>query len=173
MTPVPLPVPAARRRFPLVALLGTLLVSVPFFVLGGWLLDRPALTELHCAAGGTECTLVRSGWVTRGPEVRLKTAALASARVDRLRGSRGIEYRPLVESGGEKQYLTFRWAKTPDAAEGLVDRLHAQARDPRGELTFRDDGRRATAGVGGSFTVAGLGALGVSCFFVMRHRRRT
>ncbi|MCI0573691.1 MAG: hypothetical protein L0Y66_23395 [Myxococcaceae bacterium] len=179
MRPQPLPTPspeldASRRRSARMAAVAMLLMAAPFFFLGIWMLDRPALTELVCAPGGAHCTLARAGWLTRTEAADFEPAALTTARVDRRdrRRGPGNSFRPVVEVGGRKEPLTFRWEDTPDAAEALVTRLHAHARAPREPLVFRDEARRGTLGPASTFLVAGCGVLFLAGFLARRGWRR-
>jgi hypothetical protein len=169
---VPATVDATRKRSVTLATVSLAVMAVPFLVLGVWILDRPALTELTCPAGGGPCSLVRAGWMTGSEVARFAPAELLTARVDRNRTSKGANtYRPAFDVGSHKQPLFFKWDNTPVASEALVAQLHAHARSPAQPLVFRDDARRATAGAGGAFTLAGVGVLVLAGWIAWRGRR--
>jgi hypothetical protein len=174
--------PGARPSL-LMPVVGTLLASVPFLVLGLFFLDRPAHITLSCEGGAAgSCSLVRSGLFSPGAPLTFPASVLSTATVDRLRSTRDLEkseYRPYVVVNGRREFLTYRWTKTPEAADALVARLKAFAAAPapaaageRAVLGHEDDARRGAARVGGTFTAAGVAAAVVSVLFIRRNRRR-
>jgi hypothetical protein len=173
MSPAPPRVVPPAARSTRLGIVTLLLLSLPFWLLGVWLLDGRARITLDCPPTQA-CTLTRGGWLTREVAVRFGPGDVQALRVERLRSSRGsarLAYRPVLELARGRFPLTYRWSDSPEGSEAVVARVEAWRAAPQQGLVLVHDERRGAALSGGVFVAFGTGLLGAALWVAARARR--
>lgn len=162
-----------RSRSTAIAAVACVLLSLPFLVLGPYLLNAKARIELRCQPGGV-CLLVHTSWLTQDEVARFAVADIQDVKVERTRSARRNRvpiFRPMLVTASGEYPLFYQWATEESEAtrvEAQVQQFLANPGDAPLEVV-RDD-RNASLRVGGAFTGAGLLLLVGTAWLTFRTR---